>query len=180
MYPMPSSIPQDMQDALDRFTSDAEKIINSFLQSLQSLPQARPPIIYHYTHDVGLRGILESGRLWLTDIFNLNDPSELRHGLSPAINIMNKRAANGSPVSQIFAKAFEQGFEESGKVFVCSFSSRGNELGQWRAYADNGRGYVLAFDTKALEATFTGGTRSQAHSRSHMTTPSLSTYTASS
>jgi hypothetical protein len=33
-----------------------------------------PPIIYHYTNDAGLRGILESGKLWLTDIFDLNDP----------------------------------------------------------------------------------------------------------
>src|SRR5262249_13632534 len=29
------------------------------------------------------------------------------------------------------------------------------DLGQWRAYADNGRGFVLGFDTRELEAAFT-------------------------
>ena len=39
--------------------------------------------------------------------------------------------------------------------FVCSFSSTGDDLGQWRAYADNGRGYALGFDSKELEKAFT-------------------------
>ena len=72
------SYPQDMQDALDKFGREAEQIITSFRKKLDL--QKQPPIIYHYTDDVGLRGILETGQLWLTDIFNLNDPSELNHG----------------------------------------------------------------------------------------------------
>ncbi len=30
----------------------------------------------------------------------------------------------------------------------------GNDLGQWRAYADNGRGYSLGFNREAVEAAF--------------------------
>lgn len=39
--------------------------------------------------------------------------------------------------------------------FVCSFSSDRDDLGQWRAYADNGRGYALGFDAKSMEKAFT-------------------------
>jgi len=38
--------------------------------------------------------------------------------------------------------------------FICCFSKVGDDLGQWRAYADNGRGYALGFDAKALEEAF--------------------------
>lgn len=95
----------------------------------------------------------------MTDIFNLNDPSELSHGFSHAANILNSKAEKGQPESQIFAKRFaafhQGGLHESAHFFVCSFSADGDDLGQWRAYADNGRGYALGFDASALESAFT-------------------------
>jgi hypothetical protein len=51
-----------------------------FGEELNAKP--RPRIIYHYTDAKGLKGILESGALWLTDIRNLNNPSELKHGFA--------------------------------------------------------------------------------------------------
>jgi hypothetical protein len=106
-----------------------------------------------------LKGILETGEIWLTDIFSLNDPSELRHGLSHALKILNTKAATGPPESKIFAKDFgaftqQGGIQRSAHYFMCSFSSCGDDLGQWRAYADNGRGYALGFDGKGLEKAF--------------------------
>jgi len=47
------------------------------------------------------------------------------------------------------------GIRQSRNYFVCSLSESGDDLGQWRAYADNGRGYVLGFDTTELETAFT-------------------------
>jgi hypothetical protein len=147
-----------MQDALGKFNVEAEQIVHAFLGTLDSLKP--PPILYHYTNDVGLRGILETGQLWLTDIFDLNDPSELSHGFSHAIKAMNAMASEGRPESRIFAKNFaafaEQGaIEKAAHYFLSSFSSRGDDLGQWRAYADNGRGYALGFDAEVLEDGFT-------------------------
>lgn len=150
-------IPPDMLDAVKVFNCDAEQIVARFLSTLQSCPL--PATIYHYTNDVGLKGILDTGRLWLTDIFDLNDPSELHHGLSHALTILTDKAAVGPPESKIFAKHLKSfiqqgGLRKSGHYFLCSFSSCGDDLGQWRAYADNGRGYALGFDTKALEGAF--------------------------
>jgi len=164
--------PRDMQDGLDKFSCEAEQIIASFRKTLES--KKPPPIIYHYTDGVGLRGISESGRLWLTDIFNLNDPSELNHCFSHALKVLNSMVANGPPGSKKFAEhltafAQQKGIQGSAHFFVCSFSWCGDDLGQWRAYADNGRGYALGFDTTALENGFTkGGTA----------IPNTDTYTA--
>jgi hypothetical protein len=38
--------------------------------------------------------------------------------------------------------------------FSLSFSLDGDELGQWRAYSDNGRGYAIGFDASSLEQAF--------------------------
>jgi hypothetical protein len=149
--------PADIQDALDKFKNEAKKIIESFVEKL---PKEPPSTIYHYTDDVGLKGILETGKLWLTDVFNLNDPSELRHGLCHGINILKRKVASGPPSIKRFAQGLENFFsqvevERSGHFFICSFSSRGDDLGQWRAYADNGRGYALGFHAKVVEDGFT-------------------------
>lgn len=122
---------QDMQDALELFGCEAEQIIASFVRTLES--QKPAPIIYHYTDDVGLRGILETGQLWLTNVFNLNDPSELSHGLSHAVKILNSKAAKGPLESKLFAEdlaAFieQRGIQKSGHYFLCSFSSCGAEM----------------------------------------------------
>jgi Protein of unknown function (DUF2971) len=151
----------DVRDTLDNFDRAADAIVASIVADLESRPP--PSIIYHYTNDVGFRGILESGKIWLTDIFNLNDPSELKHGFSHAVDILGELArADGSPESAEYCKWFEHfaktgGIQAAAHFFVASFSAVGNDLGQWRAYADNGRGYALGFDTASLEAAFTKG-----------------------
>lgn len=145
------------RETLDRFDQESDKILHSFLDPINA---SEPPhFVYHYTNADGLRGILETGRLWLNDIFTLNDPSELEHGVLLAARILRKNAANGSEESKEFAKFFENFFESEKNMrranyFICSFSSRRNDLAQWRAYANNGRGYALGFDAKRLQMAF--------------------------
>lgn len=88
----------------------------------------------------------------------MNDPSELNHGFSIFLDVLKDKATSHN--AQLFAKGLlsfrnQIGIEKIGHYFTCSFSKAGNDLGQWRAYADNGRGYVLGFDTTQLEAAFT-------------------------
>src|ERR1700746_652095 len=99
-------LPADMRAEVGKFDAAADEIIKSISRSLDA--REPPPIIYHYTNDAGLRGILESGKLWLTDIFNLNDPSELSHGFSQAASILTNRAAGGHQATKVFAQAFEK------------------------------------------------------------------------
>lgn len=152
-----SSIPSDLQCALDNFDEDSKKIFEPFLSELEKCPT---PCIYHYTTDVGLWGILESGKLWLTDIFALNDPSEVQHGFDLATKILDEKAKNGPTETKIFSEDFKNALN-NGKLrriahfFVCSFSKNGDDLGQWRSYSDNGRGYALCFDTAPIDAACT-------------------------
>lgn len=122
--------------------------------------QATPPVLYHYTNDAGLKGILDTGKLWLTSIFDLNYPSELNHGFSRAVEILKTKAANGPRAAQMFPEDIETfglkgGVQRAAHYFISSFSSRGDDLGQWRAYADNGRGYALGFESRLIEDGFT-------------------------
>ena len=80
--PLSDLIPQDMRDALSKCGTGAERIVSTIASVLEWCHPE--PTVYHYTNHAGLRGIIDSGRLWLTNIFDLNDSSELRHGLSHA------------------------------------------------------------------------------------------------
>ena len=144
-----------MQLIEDKY-NQANEIVTSFGRELNKKPP--PPLIYHYTDGTGLRGIFESGKLWFTDIFKLNDPTEVRHGLNPAIEIINQRAHNGPPELKLFSNILKrmvnEGIELTAHHFVCCFSKDAEDLGQWRAYADNGRGFVIGFDGGILVQAF--------------------------
>jgi hypothetical protein len=155
-----------MRNPLEAFDQKANALVNEFAKHFEAV--APPPLIFHYTNDTGLRGIIETGKLWLTDIFSLNDPSELRHGCSPAIELLMAEQDAARPEIAGFSNdlsAMVSGIEGIGHLFVLSFSENGDELGQWRAYADNGRGYALGFDAHTLEQAFA------AQGRGHMTFP---------
>ncbi|MGY3347726.1 MULTISPECIES: DUF2971 domain-containing protein [unclassified Bradyrhizobium] len=151
------TIPPDMQTELDKFDKISEVALTDFTRKLDA--ETPPPMLFHYTDDMGLKGILEHGNIRLTSISNLNDPAELKHGFSHAVEIINRRAATGPGESKLFAQQFERflidgGIEAAAHYFVCCFSAAGDDLGQWRSYADNGRGYALGFDTSLLEDAF--------------------------
>lgn len=52
-----------------------------------------PPVLYHYTDQHGLLGILTSGRIWATDVLHLNDSSEVRYALSEALEVFGSGEA---------------------------------------------------------------------------------------
>jgi DUF2971 family protein len=78
--------------------------------------------------------------------------------MQPTINFLRAECRDDRPEIMQFADnvaaMLKQGIEDAGHYFVCCFSAAGDELGQWRAYADNGRGYALGFDANALEQAF--------------------------
>ena len=146
-------LPLELQVAIKSFTDNATAICDELFNTQQSQPL--PEKIYHYTNDVGLRGILESGKIWRTSFVNLNDHSEIKYGVSLAADILNELSADGTRIEKIFAKTFETSvlgeIASIGHFFISSFSTDKDELGQWRAYADDGNGYALEFDTKILK-----------------------------
>jgi hypothetical protein len=147
---------EELARVFQDYSVEIDAITDSFTQELIDTPV--PSLIYHYTNDSGLRGILESGQLWLTDIFNLNDPSELNHGIGHALDILKRKASSGPKEAKVFSEWFDHALsgnvETSAHYFVCCFSKTDHDLGQWRAYADDGRGYAIGFDADLLEQAF--------------------------
>ena len=148
------NIPRDMLKAIE----DCHERCNAHNDNFTNKLGAVPDIVYHYTDCTGLLGILKSGKIRLTDIFSLNDPSEVQHGVNLAWEILNAETQTRHPEARKFANKFknfsETGVEESGLFFVACFSNTHKDLGQWRAYGDNGSGFAIGFDGKLLENAF--------------------------
>lgn len=150
-------LPPELREAVDAFAADDFALLKPFLEDLVAQPP--PPLVYHYTDVGGLRGILGTGKLWLTNAFQLNDPSELYHGYRLMLERFAARFSEHPAHVEQFALSLWKfssggGIEASAAYFVGSFSTLDDDLDQWRRYADDGCGYALAFDTHTLEQKF--------------------------
>jgi hypothetical protein len=104
--------------------------------------------LYHYTDVRGLKGILEAGHIWFTDYRHLNDPSELTHGIDMARDVAHQIATGADGRVRLFLDYFldlfrHDNFAPNLEFFIACFSRARDDLGQWRAYADNGRGVAI-------------------------------------
>jgi hypothetical protein len=111
------------------------KALDAFIQEKPSGP------LYHYTSAAGLIGIVKSRTLWATDHRHLNDRKEHRIGSTLIQTELDRSGLEKEHryVFDRFVSEVEKGF------FVLSFSERGDQLSQWRAYCPDGNGYSLGF-----------------------------------
>jgi hypothetical protein len=120
-------IAKEFDDALENYDREAMKILATFAKSLEA--KEVPETIYHYTDDKGLKGILESGKIWVTDIFDLNDPSELLHGLSHAMDILKSKQINRYQTPNVLPPIFLTSAPSLGKLRIfLSFRSAQTEM----------------------------------------------------
>ena len=94
----------------------------------------KPAILYHYTTPEGLKGILQSGKLWATEVRYMNDASELDYALEfarqepPSFSTSTRRPrahARSSPDSSasLWTQVRQSGVRTS---FVCRLLLRGS------------------------------------------------------
>lgn len=115
--------------------------------------------LYHYTTAEGLLSIIESGGLRATHFEYLSDPMEMDYGLSLAreelsrfIESSNDENRQTTPrgielLNEVFsylAKGSQLAISHREMYFV-SFSEVGDQLSQWRAFADGGKGFSIGF-----------------------------------
>jgi hypothetical protein len=148
----PDSIPKEYREALEAFVKRIQK--RALAVSVDEPVQVPA---FHYTNADGVRGILQSKAIWLTDILHLNDPSELKFGMDPARARLHEHLQKSTNelakrfLSDLDLLITKDVFDVFG-FYVASFSLDGDHLDQWRAYADNGRGYCIEFS----KSIFTG------------------------
>src|SRR5688572_2314901 len=127
-----NTVPADMLSAIEAAHDRCEEKLRSFTRPLGETPP--PPRIYHYTDSAGLLGILESGRIRLTDIYGLNDPSEVLHAVKHAGGILAAKADAAHPAVKVFAKLFletmDKHLQDVAHFFVVCFSNDQDELSQ--------------------------------------------------
>jgi hypothetical protein len=118
-------------------------------------------IVWHYTDGNGFLGILQSGRLFATQVSALNDSKETEYATDLFLEELSRAIAeqhgNETAVT-LFQNILEEIKEAPGnptqgisKFFVACFSSKGDDLNQWAKYtkASPGR-FAIAFHPNGL------------------------------
>ncbi len=128
---------------------------HALLSMMDVIMPAPPPILYHYTSMQALLSIVEKGRIWATHIQYLNDSSEIVTMWKTVLGRLEQRRANAkSPEEAAYlskiAEAAQQ--RQSLNEFVASFSEKGDDLSQWRAYCSAGPGFSIGFASSALQS----------------------------
>jgi hypothetical protein len=104
-------------------------------------------ILYHYTTQKGFLGILENREIWASSIQHLNDASEFTYAVDIALKYVREIEMADDARERL--QAMISTFQYTVDVFVASFSSERDQLGQWRAYGHDG-GFSIGFDVAAL------------------------------
>ena len=139
------------------------------------MPEEEATIIYHYTSEEGMRGIVESDRIWATDIGFLNDYTEFRQAFKEEyVGALTDAFREGLPkdlydtarvvIEGILSKRISnilkiiQDSISTHQAFVCSFTTLprpsgadpGDRLSQWRGYSRSSQGLSLGFNKTLL------------------------------
>jgi hypothetical protein len=117
-------------------------------QRLANVSDAPTDPLYHYTDAAGLLGIVKNQEIWFSNIFHLNDSDELSYGLGMALDILHKISNDSNNrfltgFCQIFERFITHKYGNIFGFYVASFSRAKDDLGQWRAYAADGKGFAL-------------------------------------
>jgi hypothetical protein len=109
-------------------------------------------VLYHYTSAAGLAGILERRCLFASDVWFLNDASEVRYAQTRMLEQLRKWTDFGSdqPWVEELLDVSEAKPGWLDDVFVTSFCEERDLLSQWRGYAAGG--FAVGFATDGLAA----------------------------
>jgi Protein of unknown function (DUF2971) len=109
-------------------------------------------LLYHYTDAFGLDGILRNGVVFATHSLFMNDRTELAEGRQLVLEVCAELEADTKKMTEeqrALVHDFRISFENPGvndatrDIFIASFSEKGDDLGQWRAYGGQGSGYAI-------------------------------------
>lgn len=102
-------------------------------------------IIYHYCNVESFRAIIQNKTLWLSSVYNLNDYKEI-HWIKEKVLSKLEQYTNRFSFNKF--NKFQQLYNNQlPNVYIASFSKGEDLLSQWRAYANDGHGVAIGFNT---------------------------------
>jgi hypothetical protein len=107
-----------------------------------------PRLLYHYSSPAGVRGILETRELWVSDIRGLNDTREGTYSADVFGPILRRKS-----VPDQIQPLFNREVHQIGKIwvaYVASFCGAKDLDNQWNSYAEVGAGCALTVDLERL------------------------------
>ncbi|MBK2048980.1 hypothetical protein IB655_03725, partial [Francisella noatunensis] len=115
-------------------------------------------LLYHYTDVNAFKSIVENKSLWMSSPKYLNDSKEFIDGKNKVFEFIDFYLARDKNISKdsinILQKVQEklrQSETFNDDIFICSFSTRGDDLSQWRSYGQNGSGICIEFKNLGQE-----------------------------
>ena len=109
-------------------------------------------LLYHYTTQSGLVGIVQSESLWLTDVRYLNDASEYVYALHLAGLATDEALTLHDRPMWLLREAISSSLRSvADQVMVASLSEEGDLLSQWRGYCRSGTEVAIGFDRHIIQ-----------------------------
>jgi DUF2971 family protein len=136
---------------------DREEYRRFALHHHKTFASNRPPVseVWHYTDAAGLIGVIQSGRIWCTQVSCLNDSLEERYfGDLVHASVKTLRASNTNLTLDVLLRVADDALATQDVApvgnFVACFSDVEDDLGQWRGYGGGQCGYALGFRVDGL------------------------------
>jgi hypothetical protein len=112
-------------------------------------PKAKD-ILYHYCDANAFISICTNSKMRLSDVYSMNDFLEMHWGYGIWEEVATDLIKD---LGEEFIDNVDKHIHLSGAygtLTACCFSLDGDVLSQWRAYADDGKGYVIGFKARDL------------------------------
>ena len=131
--------------------------------------QRVPRVLYHYCSLSTFKSIFDNKSIWLSDIRRSNDSLELQWIMNQCRAYMlltwakyisaAKESNNDDAISLEHINQFQELYDlaknydadDDEKNWVFCLSEKADDLGQWRGYADDGKGISIGFNTAFLK-----------------------------
>jgi hypothetical protein len=122
-----------------------------FVNEKLNTEQPKINTIYHYTNLNNFISIVENQTLYCTNISFLNDKREYKYGVDLLLGRIDILKDSGFNVEilDMLTKHIDLIFKS--ERYVTCFSKNGDLLSQWRAYANNGKGVAIGFESMMIE-----------------------------
>jgi hypothetical protein len=115
-----------------------------------SLEEQPPNTLYQYTSLEALVSIVQSKRVWASNIRFLNDHSESLWLRQHVVSILKRKGSSTGQKERMNEIIAMIEAWPPFSLFVASFTEKPDNLSQWRAYCHPGLGVSIGFSAKCL------------------------------